>query len=40
MKIVIDTNILLICLPSRSPYHAIIKAFIVGHFQLVIFNLG
>jgi hypothetical protein len=27
MKVVIDTNILLISLPSLSPYHEIIKAF-------------
>lgn len=36
MKIVIDTNILLISLPSRSPYHAIIKAFSRRHFHLII----
>lgn len=36
MKIVIDTNILLIALPSKSSYHEIIKAFNLKHYQLLI----
>ncbi len=35
MKIVIDTNILLISLPSHSPYHGIIKAFNRRLYHLV-----
>lgn len=36
MKVVIDTNILLISLPSQSPYHEIIKAFNQKLYQLII----
>jgi predicted nucleic acid-binding protein len=36
MKVVIDTNILLISLPSLSPYHEIIKAFNRKVFELII----
>lgn len=36
MNVVIDTNILLISLPSLSPYHEIIKAFNRKLFQLVV----
>ena len=36
MKVVIDTNILLISIPSQSPYHEIIKAFKQKFFELII----
>jgi uncharacterized protein len=36
MKVVLDTNILLISIPSRSPYHGIIQAFNQRRFQLII----
>ena len=36
MKVVLDTNVLLISLPSRSPYHRIIQSFNERRFQLVI----
>lgn len=36
MKVVIDTNILLISLPSQSPYHEILKAFNQKLYQLII----
>lgn len=36
MKVVLDTNILLIALPTRSPYHKIIQAFNNRQFDLVI----
>jgi len=36
MKVVIDTNIPLISLPSLSPYHEIIKAFNRKVFELII----
>src|SRR5690606_25088797 len=36
MKVVLDTNILLIALPSRSPYHKIIQAFNKRYFDLVV----
>ncbi len=38
MRIVIDTNILLISLPSKSKYHIIIKKLLSGEFTLVISN--
>lgn len=36
MKIVIDTNILLVSISDRSPYHIIFKNFIDGKFQLCV----
>lgn len=36
MRVVLDTNILLISLPSRSPYHSIIQAFNERRFELVV----
>jgi len=36
MKVVLDTNILLIALPSRSRYHAIIEAFNQRVYGLII----
>jgi putative PIN family toxin of toxin-antitoxin system len=36
MKVVIDTNILLMALPSRSPYHTIIQTFNRRTYQLII----
>lgn len=36
MRIVLDTNVLLIALPSRSPYHLIIQAFNARQYQLII----
>jgi putative PIN family toxin of toxin-antitoxin system len=36
MKVVLDTNILLMALPSRSRYHAIIQAFNRSIYQLII----
>lgn len=38
MKLVIDCNILVICLTSRSPYHHIYKALVTGKFQLAVTN--
>jgi len=36
MKIVLDTNVLLISLPKRSPYHKIIQAFNNRQYDLLI----
>jgi|SRR5690606_5725129 len=36
MKVVLDTNILLIALPSRSPYHKIIQAFNKRRYNLIV----
>lgn len=36
MKIILDTNVLLMALPSRSPYHKIIQAFNDRQYDLVI----
>lgn len=36
MTVVIDCNILVICLTSKSPYHNIYKALVTGKFQLAI----
>lgn len=36
MKIVLDTNIILIALPSRSPYRIIFDALLSGKFELVL----
>lgn len=38
LKIVLDTNILLICLPTKSKYRLIFDNLIAGKFQLVISN--
>ncbi|MBN9386110.1 MAG: putative toxin-antitoxin system toxin component, PIN family [Chitinophagaceae bacterium] len=36
MTIVIDCNILVVCLTSRSPYHNIYQALIAGKFDLLV----
>lgn len=36
MKVVLDTNVLLIALPTRSPYHKIIQAFNDRQYNLVV----
>ena len=36
MKIVIDTNILLISISSKSPYHSIVKAFNQRLYDLIV----
>jgi putative PIN family toxin of toxin-antitoxin system len=36
MTVVIDCNILVVCLTSRSPYHYIYRALIDGKFDLLI----
>ena len=36
MKVVIDTNVVLISIPSRSPYHEIVRAFNKRIYQLII----
>jgi|SRR5690606_2608471 len=36
MKVVLDTNVLLISLPKRSPYHKIIQAFNNRQYDLLI----
>ena len=36
MTVVIDCNILIICLTSRSPYHSIYKALVTGRFSLAV----
>jgi putative PIN family toxin of toxin-antitoxin system len=36
MRVVIDTNVILISLPSRSPYHDIILAFSERRYQLIV----
>ena len=36
MTVVIDCNILVVCLTSRSPYHSIYRALIEGKFDLLI----
>ena len=36
MKVVIDCNILVMCLTSRSPYHNIYKALVAGNFELAV----
>ena len=36
MTVVIDCNILVMCLTSRSPYHIIYKSLVAGKFKLVI----
>lgn len=36
MRVVLDCNILVMCLTSRSPYHVVYKALIAGKFDLII----
>ncbi len=36
MTVVLNCNILVICLTSRSPYHKIYKALIAGKFNLLV----
>jgi predicted nucleic acid-binding protein len=36
MTVVIDCNIFVVCLTSRSPYHLIYRALIEGKFDLLI----
>ena len=36
MKIVLDTNVLLISLPKHSPYRSIFDAFLSGEIKLVV----
>jgi len=36
MTVVVDCNILVICLTSRSPYHQIYQALVAGHFDLIV----
>ena len=38
MTVVIDCNILVICLSSRSPYHNIYRSLISGQFNLAVTN--
>ncbi len=36
MKVVLDCNILIACLSSRSPYHHIYTSFVQGKFRLLV----
>jgi putative PIN family toxin of toxin-antitoxin system len=36
MRVVLDCNILVACLSSRSPYHNIYQSFVSGGFDLVV----
>jgi uncharacterized protein len=36
MRIVLDTNVLLVSISERSPFHWIFKALISGHFMLCV----
>ncbi|MCY7310344.1 MAG: putative toxin-antitoxin system toxin component, PIN family [Chitinophagaceae bacterium] len=36
MTVILDCNILVMCLTSRSPYHIIYKSFVSGKFELII----
>ena len=36
MRVVIDTNILLVSVSDRSPYHSIFKSFIEGKYSLCV----
>ncbi|MDE1192881.1 MAG: putative toxin-antitoxin system toxin component, PIN family [Arachidicoccus sp.] len=38
MRVVIDCNIWIICLTSKSPYHQIYKDFIEGKFDICVTN--
>jgi putative PIN family toxin of toxin-antitoxin system len=36
MTVVIDCNVLVMCLTSRSPYHVIYKSLVAGKFELTV----
>lgn len=36
MTVVLDCNVLVICLSSRSPYHSVYQALIKGKFNIVV----
>ncbi|MFT4203391.1 MAG: putative toxin-antitoxin system toxin component, PIN family [Chitinophagaceae bacterium] len=38
MKVVVDCNIWVMCLTSRSPYHKIYKDFVTGRFSICVTN--
>ena len=38
MKVVLDTNILLVSIPKKSPYRIIFDALLSGKFELIISN--
>ena len=38
MKVVLDTNILLVSIPKKSPYRIIFDALLAGKFKLIISN--
>lgn len=38
MRVVLDTNILLVSIPKASPFHIIFDALLAGKFELVISN--
>lgn len=38
MKVVLDTNILLVSIPKKSPYRIIFDALLTGQFELIISN--
>jgi putative PIN family toxin of toxin-antitoxin system len=38
MKVVLDTNILLVSIPKKSPYRIIFDALLAGKFELIISN--
>jgi putative PIN family toxin of toxin-antitoxin system len=38
MKVVLDTNILLVSLPKKSPFRVIFDALLAGKFELIISN--
>ena len=38
MNVVLDTNVLLVSLPSHSPFHPIFQALKQGHYTLFVTN--
>lgn len=38
MRIVLDTNVLLVSLPGQSPFHPIYRAVVEGYIQLFVTN--
>lgn len=38
MRIIPDTNILLSCIPRKSPYRVIFESLVSGKFELIITN--
>jgi len=38
MKVVIDCNVFIICITSKSPYHNIYRALVKGNFELILTN--